>query len=372
MVLLIHTCATLSLLVLPHAPPRAPPRAGLARASPSMQAAANWATVDAATTRDASLAALTALSGSGEAKLFNSMKLSSRPVSLRELSQTTKLDEKTLDPTASEFSLEDIQDTFIKVIVGCSVGAIAFAVGSDALGLDAGFRFTGVYLLAGIPIGILVIGSTAPGILFLPIEAFRAATANAEEKEARARRVCTHEASHLLCAYVLGLPVQEVVAEEKGPRVVVFDEELAQQPGQFVSGEQVDKLAVVATSGLMAEASAYGKAVGASEDLALLNQILLRCNPPIPAQKQQDKTRYAALMAWTIANKHPAALEAITTALSEGKSLGECLLAAETAEASRSVEEQAAAAAAAEARATETPQERAAREREEMAARGKF
>ena len=66
------------------------------------------------------------------------------------------------------------------MIVGCSVGAIAFAVGSDALGLDAGFRFTGVYLLAGIPIGILVIGSTAPGILFLPIEAFRAATARGD------------------------------------------------------------------------------------------------------------------------------------------------------------------------------------------------
>ena len=88
----------------------------------------------------------------------------------------------------------------------------------------------------------------------------------------------------------------EVVAEEKGPRVVVFDEELAQQPGQFVSGEQVDKLAVVATSGLMAEASAYGKAVGASEDLALLNQILLRCNPPIPAQKQQDLVKLSRFM----------------------------------------------------------------------------
>ena len=242
-----------------------------------------------------------------------------------------------------------------------------WAVGSDALGLDSGLRFTGTYLIAGIPIGILAIGSTAPGILFLPVEAFRAATANAEEKRSRAQRVCKHEASHLLCAHVLGLPVQEVSVDAKGgPRVVVYDEEAVQQPGVTVSRQQINQLAVVAMSGLMAEADAYGQALGATEDLKVLNSILVRCNPPIPAQQQQDTTRYAALMAWTICKKHEAAFNAIATALEEGKGLSECLQAAETAEAAQSVNAKAAAAVAAEAQAKETPQQRAAREREEM------
>ena len=42
------------------------------------------------------------------------------------------------------------------------------------------------------------------------VEAFRAATANEEEKQNRGLRVCRHEAAHLLCAYVLGVPVSEV------------------------------------------------------------------------------------------------------------------------------------------------------------------
>ena len=56
----------------------------------------------------------------------------------------------------------------IKVIIGCSVISIAWAVGSDALGLDAGLRFTFTYLIAGVPIAILAIGSVAPGLLFPP------------------------------------------------------------------------------------------------------------------------------------------------------------------------------------------------------------
>jgi len=337
-----------------------------------LDAAAKWAPVAAASSRAAAVEAIGALKAGGAATLWGEFKLAPRPVTLRELCQTTRLDEKVLDPTATEFSLSDIQDVFIKVIIGCTVGATAWAVGSDALGLDAGLRFTGTYLFAGIPIGILAVGSTAPGILFLPVEAFRAAVANEEEKRTRALRVCKHEAAHLLCAYTLGLPVQEVVADEKGPRVVVFDEELSQQPGQFVDASQVDALAVVAMSGFMAEADAYGKALGASEDLKLLNSILLRCTPPIPAQKQQDTTRYAALMAWTIVKKYEAAYDAIVGALSEGKGLVECLRAAEDAHAVQGEAKAAAAAARAEAIAKETPQERAAREREEMAARGRF
>lgn len=334
---------------------------------------ATWSSVVEGAPRASNFAALTELSEAGAASMWNSMKLSSRPVSLGELSRTTKIDEKALDPSASEFSIGDIQDVFIKVIIGCTVGSILFAVGSDAIGMDAGMRFTGVYLFAGIPIGILAIGSTAPGLLFLPVEAYRSAMASDEEKKTRALRVCKHEAAHLLCAYVLGLPIQEVAVDDKGgPRVVVYDEELCQQPGQLVQASAIDNLAVVAMSGLMAEADAYGKALGATEDLKLLNSILLRCSPPIPSAKQQDTTRFAALMAWSIIKKHEAAYDAIVLALSEGKSLAACLEAAEKAETSKSAADKQAAATKAETVAKETPQERAARERAEDAARGRF
>ena len=374
----VHHLAILRMLAsslfLPafNAPSRFNAASTRAAVAPNMMAA--WSSVVDGAPRSSNLAALEALSKAGDATMWKSMKLSSRPVSLGELSRTTKIDEKALDPTATEFSLEDIQDTFVKVIVGCSVGAIGWAVGSDALGLDAGLRFAGTYLFAGIPIGVLAIGSTAPGLLFLPIEAYRSAMANEDEKKLRDQRVCKHEASHLLCAYVLGMPVQEVAVDPngKGPRVVVYDEELATAPGQLVSGDAIDNLAVVAMSGFMAESDAYGKALGATEDFKLLNTMMLRCNPPLPAQKQQDLSRYAALMAWSIIKKHEKAFDAITSALQEGQGLAECLKAAEEAEASQSVADAAAAAAKAEALAKETPQQKAAREREEMAARGRF
>lgn len=271
----------------------------------------SFAAVEQASSRDASFKALEALKEDGTATLWNQYKLARRPVSLQELTALTKLDAKVLDPTASDFELEDIQDIAVKVLIGCTVASFAWAIGSDALGLDAGLRFTGTYLLAGIPIAGLAIGSTAPGLLFLPIEAWRSIGAGEEEKRSKAQRVCRHEASHLLCAYVLGLPVQGVETGAKGPQVRVFDEELSQQPGMMVSAEKVDALAVVAVSGLMAEAAAFGKALGASEDLKLLGSILVRCSPPIPNQQQQDLTRYAALSAWTIINKYEAAYDAI-------------------------------------------------------------
>ena len=122
----------------------------------------------------------------------------------------------------------------------------------------------------------------------------------------------------------------------------------------------------------MAEAQAYGKALGAQADLALLNSILVRATPQIPAQQMQDTTRYGALTAWTILQKHAAAYEAITTALEAGRSVAQCLEAAEKADQAAAGAATAAAAARAEAIAEETPQERAARERAEDAARGRF
>ncbi len=97
------------------------PRPRTRTAAPRMAA---WAAVDAATTREETLACLEDLREDGEASLWNSFRLAPRPVSLGELCRTTKLEESVLDPTASEFSLEDIQGTFIKVTLTgeCATG----------------------------------------------------------------------------------------------------------------------------------------------------------------------------------------------------------------------------------------------------------
>ena len=59
------------------------------------------------------------------------------------------------------------------------------------------------------------------------------------------------------------------------------------------------------------------------------------------------------------------------TRVTAAQGLGECLRLAEEAEANKGAAETAAAAARAEMLKSETPQQKAAREREEMAARGK-
>ena len=75
--------------------------------------------------------------------------------------------------------------------------------------------------------------------------------------------------------------------------------------------------------------------------------------------------------AWSYIKRYPRAFDAIVDALEQGKSAAECMQAAEAAEEARDAAEAEAAAAKAQAVAKETPQQRAAREREEMAARGK-
>lgn len=294
---------------------------------------ANWAELEDANVRADAMSTLDALKESGESSLWKSFRLAPRAVSLQELTMTTRLDKEVLDPTASEFSIDDISGAFFKTLIGATVASAGFAFLSDVAGMDAGFRFTGTYLIAGIPIGVMAIGSTAPGLLTAPFEAMKSASKQDETRERRAR----HEAAHLLCAHCLGVPVSSVSvgADGSDPAVIVYDEVAMQQPGSLVPAEALPNLAVVALSGLMAEATAYGKSFGAAQDLQVLNSMLVRATPPIPAREQQDSTRYAALMAWTIIQKHGAALDAITEALLEGKGLSACLQAAEAAEMKR-------------------------------------
>ena len=128
-----------------------------------------------------------------------------------------------------------------------------------------------------------------------------------------------------------------------------------QQPGQLIPAEQINNLAIVAMSGLMAEADFYGKvrlltltltltlfhsnqevywvfvgwlcrtprgwlhlrtyyytdsyylltyfynkALGAGEDLKVLNNVLLRCTPSLPAEKQQVGVVWLLNLLWLL------------------------------------------------------------------------
>ena len=235
-----------------HAP--AASRGALARSTvPLLQEAATvaggdaWASIAAVANPDRSqmVAALDQLKDEGKASLWRSGRLAPRPVSLRELCQTTSLEASVLDPSASEYSLDDISGTFVKVLLGCTVVGLLIQV----LPLPDTIRFTGTYLIGGVPIAILAIGSTAPGILFAPFEMMKSKPEKEELRERRAR----HEAAHLLCAYCLGVPVESVSVGES-PEVVCYDETAANKPGTLVPAESLNSLAVVALAGLMAEA----------------------------------------------------------------------------------------------------------------------
>ena len=269
---------------------------------------------------------LDALKDQGTAALWRSApKLAPRQVTLNELCQTTSLPQKALDPTKTDIDPKTIADLFTKTLLACTAAAALWL----ALPIDDSLRFTGAYLIAGVPIAILAIGSSAPSLLFLPYETFM----SAKNKEQNRERICRHEAAHLLTAYCLGLPAESVSVAKGEPQVSLYDEDAAAQPGYLIDSEvMLPKLAVVAVAGLVAEADAFGGALGASADLRLLDNLFLRSKPPIPAQAQQGITRYAALMAWTILKTNERALNAVSDALYRGEMLGECLRLAEEAE----------------------------------------
>ena len=88
---------------------------------------ANWAELEDANVRADAMSTLDALKESGESSLWKSFRLAPRAVSLQELTMTTRLDKEVLDPTASEFSIDDISGAFFKTLIGATVASAGFA-----------------------------------------------------------------------------------------------------------------------------------------------------------------------------------------------------------------------------------------------------
>ena len=150
----------------------------------------------------------------------------------------------------------------------------------------------------------------------------------ADSAETKERRICAHEAGHFLCGYLCGLPIKSYTIAENGFPCVEFhsssDADAVSSRREF-SKEEIATLSVVALSGSVAEALSFGEARGGESDLIELDRLLRRSKEFIGAQKQQDLTRWGALIAYNLIKANMGKYEKLVESFREKKSVAECI-----------------------------------------------
>jgi len=106
------------------------------------------------------------------------------------------------------------------------------------------------------------------------------------------RKLASHEAGHLLAAYLLGLPVcgYRLLGPVSLPQTTFFHPQLSlqQSAGHGITDETLAQLAVVLMSGLAAESLDYGFAEGGVADEQMLADIALRYRPEWSGRADQS------------------------------------------------------------------------------------
>lgn len=247
------------------------------------------------------------------------------PVSLNFLEQRTggKITATSLGVGGEDdVSLDDFKYATLAVLAGSSItGVLALAFLPENVGA------TVCYLVALIPILFLAIGSSAPAFIAGAIASLKGTE---DELSVKEDRVCRHEAGHFLCGYLCGLPVRSYQVNDLGyPCVEFYPSTDGEAMGRELSSEEIAALSVVAMSGSVAEALAFGEAKGGQNDLIELSGLFRRSKDFIGAEKQQDLTRWGALAAYNMIISNKDKYEDLVTAFREKKSVAECIAAIE-------------------------------------------
>lgn len=154
--------------------------------------------------------------------------------------------------------------------------------------------------------------------------------------------VATHEAGHFLCAYLLAVPVQACLLN---PARSAFDPKLAGRVGTVFLSPAVEALragrpaayddveiaAIVLMGGIAAEALTTGSAEGGAADERALAALLNSQETGLPQAEIRGRARWAAASALLLLKEQPSALAALRVALRQGRSVGECIAAIESA-----------------------------------------
>lgn len=263
-------------------------------------------------------AAMTALKDAGKAALWASYpNISRRTTYMRELSGAGI-------KNPEELAIPSVRNdlAFLVTVVG-TTSVLAVLAGVFLPG-DWGFFVP--YLLGGVSLAVLAVGSTAPGLLQAGIGVFSQAFPDYKE------RILRHEAAHFLVAYLLGVPVVAYSLDTGKEHTNLVDAKLQKRlyEGALDAGE-LDRLAVVAMAGLAAEGLKYDKVTGQSADLFSLQRLINRSQPKIGNEQQQSLTRWAVVYACSLLKSHEKAYTALMGAMDKQSSVEECILAIESA-----------------------------------------
>mmetsp|Transcript_14296 Transcript_14296/g.33042 ORF Transcript_14296/g.33042 Transcript_14296/m.33042 type:complete len:404 (+) Transcript_14296:54-1265(+) len=269
---------------------------------------------------------LNKLKEAGVLSKWDSQLLSPRSVSQNELKREVKTDlelDELMGLTAADVDL--------KGLTVAAFGASAvLGVGGSIIGGDTGGAVYWVtYLGASLPLVLIGVGSVAPGLIGDVITKLKWQFDETNTKERRVR----HEAAHMLCGYMCGLPIDGYQIEPE-PICQFYDRqdgyadavEKWQKQRPF-SKEEVATLAVVSLSGLMGELTKYKSADGGQQDLMFLQDVFFRAEGDTfrTSNTKEGQTRWGAYKAAQILEDNKEAFEKLYDAMNNGKSVEECI-----------------------------------------------
>jgi len=262
--------------------------------------------------------AMQALDDAGAVPMFGSLAregLVRRNIFLGELSRVGIKDPERL---AVPSVRNDAAFLFTTVGVTSAVAVVA------GVALPGDWGFFVPYLVGGISLAVLAVGSTAPGLLQVFTDQFSKVFPDYRE------RIVRHEAAHFLAGYLLGVPVGGYSLDLGKEHTDFVEAKMAKRiiEGRL-SDDEVNLLAVVAMAGLAAEGVEYDEVIGQTADLQLLERLMARSENKMSDQAKMNLTRWAVWSAVTMLRDNGDAYERLMAVMRRGGSVRECVAAIE-------------------------------------------
>ncbi len=296
-------------------------------------------------------AALTAAKASGSLSLWDSVRPRSRKVAAWEL--------RLFFPQRSDGDMQRQlglrsqadQDKTLRAVAAVSVAGVCSATLIEGSALPTPLRAGLTSFAALAPFATLIAG------VALPEQLQRALVAVWRLDPAYRRRQSYHEAGHLLIGMLLGLTIESYNAASPDgdgaavrlspPDASSWDASrgLARDADGAAASDAsadalLDALLVLSMGGVAAEVIACGDAEGGVADVAQARGFMERRRgtdaSSAQARKalraeQDDRIRWATLLALTLLQRHRASLDAVVEAFAKGSDVGACLCAAQSA-----------------------------------------